>query len=997
MKRKVLFRIFILFLFLFQISLFASGQLKGTVSDSLSNETLVGANIILEGTSIGAATNIEGNYNITSIPPGKYSIKCTYIGYKPKNTTVTIVDGKTLELNFTLNVDVVQGKEVVVTAQALGQAAAINQQINSNNIVNVISEQKIKELPDANAAEALGRLPGVSVVRSGGEANKIILRGLNQNLTTVTVDGVKLSPTDADSRGIDLSTISQGSLSGIVLSKAITSDMDGEAIAGNVNLVTKTAPETRQILADAYGSYGALDKTYDQYNFQGQYGERFFNDLLGVQVFGNFEKRNRSSETYGVAYDFYNNGATYQIQNFSISYTPEIRKRGGARVLLDFRTPDNGVIKLNTEYYRTERRLSAISRNYPTSNADVLYDFTGQDINTEIKNIALHGQNNLFGWQADWNFSYSESNSETPYNNIMHFNEPNISQNGEVISGMNFVPANLRHGPYEALIPYAINNFNLAYFNRTEVRTSSNLDYEKTFFLNLKKSYNLFDMSGELKFGAKYRSKYHRRNSTLTQARYYLGTGFYSSVLLPNGSIVPKDAALYGFQNLQMLSGQILLPNFLSSSTRDVYGKYLLNPEIDPNRARAWWEMNLHGINPTTHIHEYIPDHSEDGTNYNLNENIAAGYLMNTLNIGRFATLITGLRIEADDNTYNGLYYPYIATEWAVFDDTTSHHTEATLLPNIHLILKPTDYMNIRLAAYEGLERPDFNYRLPTYIIGNQGSAFDDEAFVILGNTNLKNAKAWNYEINLQLFSNIIGLFSVSAFYKDIKDEVHELYHTKITSKAISDSMGIKFINDTPPFSGAPYSIIFPYNSNKPTRVWGFEVEHQANLRYLPGLLSNIVLSYNFSIIRTETYTPAITTKKDTVQLPGAPFPTIRTTTIYYEEKTRIGNSPEFFGNISLGYDIAGFSGRISYFYQGEFYNTFSALGTSNSIQKKFGKVDLSLKQEITDNLSIGLNVNNLTNVKEGTYLEDVKNNYKLETSSYRYGTSAELWLRVSL
>ena len=983
----------VVLLVLMATPMFGQVTLQGIVADSLTQEPLVGASVFLLGTSFGAATDLQGEYRITNIPEGTYRVRISYIGYVTKIVEIPMKGKKTIEMFFQLSAGTIEGKTIVVTGQALGQAAAINQQINSNNIVNVVSEQKIKELPDANAAEALGRLPGVSVVRSGGEASKIILRGLSENLTTVTLDGIKLAPTDADSRGIDLSTISQGSLSGIVLSKAITSDMEGEAIAGNVNFVTKTAPETREIMFDAYGSYGALDKTHDQYNFLGQYGERFFNNLLGVQVFGNYEKRNRSSEQYGVAYDFYNNRSKYQIQNFSLTYTPETRKRYGARVLLDFKTPDNGVIKLNSEYNRTERRLSIISRNYPTSLSDVGYDFTGQDINTDIKNISLQGKNNLYNWQVDWNFSYSESNSETPYNNIMHFNEVNSSN-----SGMRFVPDSLRHGPYEALIPYAINNFGLAYFNRTEVRTSSNLDYEKTFFLNLKKDYNInSDFSGEVKFGFKYRSKYHRRNSTLVQARYYLGTGFYNSVLLPDGTIAPKDFAAYGFQNMKMLSGLILLPNFLSDATREIYGKYLLNPEIDPNRARAWWEMNINGINPATHAHEYVPDRSEDGTNYNLNEDVAAGYLMNTLNIGKFATIITGLRLEADNNTYHALYSPYIMTEWSTFRDTSAHHTEAILLPNVHIILKPTDYLNIRLAAFRGIERPDFNFRLPTYVIGNQGSAFDDKAFVILGNPNLKNADAWNFEVNFQLFSNTIGLFSVSAFYKDIKNEVHQLWHTPITSKAISDSLGIKFINNSPPFSGSPYSLIYSYNSDKPTRVWGFEVEHQTNLQYLPGLLSNIVLSYNLSIMRSETYTPAITTQQYYVQLPGQPFPTLKTKTIYYEAKTRIADSPELFGNVSLGYDIAGFSGRISYFYQGDFYNGYSADGLSNNIQKSFGRVDLSLKQEITENLSLGLNVNNLTNTKEGTTLEDAIYHYKLDTSSYRYGTSADLWLRVSL
>lgn len=997
MRTVIVKKFFFLLFLLAGSTLFSQNTLKGIVADSLSQEALIGATVYLAGTSFGSACNIDGEYKITGIPDGKYTIRISYIGYRTKFLDITLKNKQVLELFFQLSAGSLEGKTIVVSAQALGQAAAINQQLSSNTIVNVISEQKIKELPDANAAEALGRLPGVSVVRSGGEASKITLRGLNQNLTTVTLDGIKLSPTDADSRGIDLSTISQGSLAGIVLSKAITSDMEAEAIAGNVNLVTRVAPETRVVQVDAYGSYSSLDKTYNQFNLLGKYGERFFDNLVGVQVFGNYEKRNRSSEKYGVWYDFYNNRSTYQIQNFSVTYLPETRKRGGFKVIFDFKTPDNGVIKLNTEYNRTERRLSEISRNYPITNADVGYDFYGADINTDIKNISLQGQNHFYDWQVNWNFSYSESNSQTPYSNSMHFNETNFAVNGVPTSGMSFVPQEYRKGTsYENIIPYALSNFAYSYFNRVESRTSENLDFEKTFFLDAKKTYNLLDVSGEVKFGVKYRSKYHRRNATLSQARYYNGSGFYSSVLLPDGTIKPKDFAAYGYQNLIVQAGQIMLPNFLNGDTRNIYDKYLLNGMIDPNKASAWNDMNINGINPSTHIHEYVPDHSEDGTNYNLSENVASAYLMNTLNFGSFATIITGLRIESDDNNYNALYYPYITTEWSVFKDTTTHHSESIILPNIHVILKPTDYLNIRLAAFRGLERPNFNFRLPTYVIGNQGSAFDDKNFVILGNTGLKNADAWNFEINLQLFSNTIGLFSVSGFYKNIKNEVHQLWHTPILDKATSDSLGIRYINDIAPFT-ATYSIIYPYNSDKPTKVWGFEVEHQANLQYLPGLLSNIVLSYNFSVIRTETYTPSVKTQEYLVQLPGSPFPTKKIKVIYSEDKTRITNSPDFFGNISLGYDIGGFSGRISYFYQGEFYNGFSADGQSNNIQRKFGRMDLSLKQKITDNLSIGINVNNLTNAEEGSDMEDVIYNYRLRTSSYRYGTSGDLWLRVSL
>ena len=124
-----------------------------------------------------------------------------------------------VQLNVRLKQTILQGQAVVITAQMRGQVAAINEQVSSKTIVNVVSEEKIKELPDANAAEAIGRLPGVSLIRSGGEATKVVLRGLSSKFSNITVDGVKIPSTDSTSRDVDLSTISQGELAGIELSQ----------------------------------------------------------------------------------------------------------------------------------------------------------------------------------------------------------------------------------------------------------------------------------------------------------------------------------------------------------------------------------------------------------------------------------------------------------------------------------------------------------------------------------------------------------------------------------------------------------------------------------------------------------------------------------------------------------------------------------------------------------------------------------------------------------
>jgi TonB-dependent receptor len=975
---------------------FAAGGLKGVVVDSLTREPLVGAHVLIVGTSFGGATDLGGGYAVRSVPPGQYTVKCSYVGYIPKERRVTIEEDATVELNFSLHPTVVEGSEVVITGQAVGQAAAINQQLTSHKIVNVISEQKIKELPDANAAEAIGRLPGVSVTRSGGEASKIILRGLSENLTTITVDGVQLSPTDADSRGIDLSAIPQGSLAGITLTKAITADMDGQAIAGNVNFVTKTAPETRSVQVTAQGLYGALDKTYDQYNFYGNYGERFFDNLLGVQVFGNIEHRNRSNENYTVAYDqTLLNNTDYQINDFTIQYVPEIRKRRGGKLLLDFRTPDDGVIKFNADFNRTERQLSILSRDYPTAWASVAYNFTGQELNTDILSLSLQGQNNVAGWQGNWNLSFTQSETDVPYNYTMEFEEASTTDAaGNVLSGMKTVPVSFRKGPFEALIPYATNNFSASYIKYGHIRTSQSLDFQRTANLDIKKDYTLFDLGGQVQFGGKYTMHFHRRNSSYVFSPYYNGSQTRSAMRLPDGSIVTKDWAAYGFANLQKNAGLILMTNFVTNSKRDIYQKYNLNPVLDGNRIRSWYDISINGVDPNSKAKEYSDGTAEVGTDYSASEAITSGYLMNTLNLGNLATFIAGVRIEADDNSYGALYTPEVLSDVAKFRDTSSAHIESMVLPNFHLILRPLDFMNIRLAAFKGITRPDFNTRLPTYVLAGI-APYLSTPLVKIGNTDLKNADAWNYELNLQFFGEKIGLLSLSGFYKEINNQVEFLSGIQVfPGSRLPDSLGITFRTGQRPFVNT-YNLFYPYNSPKPTRVWGFEIEQQTNFRFLPGFLSGLTLTYNLSVVRNETYTPYAKIVYDTTFVGPFPFPKPRVELV--EEKGRIVNSPELFGNIVLGYDIDGFSARLSYFYQGTYYNGYSSDRRSNAIQKEFSRLDLALKQMLTENLSVGVNLNNLTNTTEGTSLENMFTGWNLETSSIKYGVTGDLWVRYTL
>ena len=971
---------------------FAQSTLQGVVSDSLTGQPVVGVNIFLEGTALGAASNLDGEYHISGIPEQTFTIRVSCVGYATVTVSMDFAADKTAQLNVHLKPVVIQGEEVVVTGQMRGQMAAINQQLTANTIMNVVSEEKIQELPDANAAEAIGRLPGVSIIRSGGEASQVVLRGMSSKFSTITIDGVRIASTDENDRGVDLSTIAQGSLAGIELSKALTADKDADAIAGSVNLVSRKAPSERLLWIEPIGSYNALDKSANQYNFSGRYGERFFGDVLGVQAAANIEKTIRSSESNQYTYDLtgVSSGNDYQITQFQPQYINEIRKRGGGSLLFDINTPDSGSVRFNTVFDQTSRNYLTSYRTYlPTGG--VAYDYRDRTTDISTFSTSLHGENRLFGMEENWNAAYSRSKRYDPYDFELNFTESSTAS-----SGMMDVPTNLLKGPVEDWVPFAFNNFQAAILNQANDYSQVNDDKEIAGSLDFKKGYSVAEnITGEFKFGGKYRQVTRSDEQTLYRANYYL-YAYPTYQRLPDGSIVMKDLSGTRFQNLVLVGGRVVFNNFLDPNppSRSIYGKYALYPLIDRDALDQWRQFNINGVTDATGGEpEFYRDNQTDGDYYDITERVSAVYAMNTFNVGRELSLILGVRAEADNNDYGSKWTPNAISGFpfpqGVLQDSLAKHKETNILPNIQAIVRPLDFMNIRLAAYKAIARPDFNLRLAKYVAESASGNS-----ISVGNPDLKDAVAWNYEIQTQFYGDYVGLFSVSVFYKDITNMFHELSSANVQNQSALDTLGLKWTEPFPVNSG--FQLSAPYNSTHPTRVWGFEVEHQADLSFLPGLLRNIVLNYNFSIVRSEAWLWATKVVQDTSYIFGTRILTPRY--LITEIKRNLEDQPKFFGNASLGYDIYGFSFRISVFYQGSYNHSFSSDGRSDQTQDSFTKVDLTLKQTITDNVSVILNVNNITNIQEGiSYLDQFHPEWSLPYTNNRYGVGADLGVRVQL
>ncbi len=331
-------------LFLATISTtYAQTLISGVVSDVNADAPLPFASVVLEGTTLGTVTDLNGEFRLP-LDPGSYTIAVSFMGYQTQQKEVTLAEGQNLVVDFGIIPEAIMGEEVVVTAMMRGQKAAINSQLNAGGIVNTVSEEQIQELPDANAGEALGRLPGISLKRSGGEAQSVVLRGLNEKFSQIQLDGVAIPATGAGGRGVDLSLFSINSLAGIEVTKALTSDMDADAIAGSVNLITKKASSKPELRIDVGGGYNALEKSASQYSLGARYSRRFLDGLLGVQASINTESKIRSSESYSQGWDV-RPDSTYFINSLTATYRDETRTRTGGSLLLDFDLANGGVIR----------------------------------------------------------------------------------------------------------------------------------------------------------------------------------------------------------------------------------------------------------------------------------------------------------------------------------------------------------------------------------------------------------------------------------------------------------------------------------------------------------------------------------------------------------------------------------------------------------------------------------------------------------------------------
>ena len=217
-------------------------EIRGIVVDADTQEPLPGAAVYDQANYNGTATDLEGHFRLTGLKSGKTVLTFSYLGYKTEEKTVNMPADHHQVMTIRLSPADKVLAEVVVVGSFEGQQRALNQQRAADNIKNVVSADLIGKFPDKNVAEALQRLPGINIARDKGEGSTVSIRGTPQHFTNISINGEQLaSVQQSGTRTESLDLIPADQLGSIEITKALTADMDGDAVGGNINLRTPTA------------------------------------------------------------------------------------------------------------------------------------------------------------------------------------------------------------------------------------------------------------------------------------------------------------------------------------------------------------------------------------------------------------------------------------------------------------------------------------------------------------------------------------------------------------------------------------------------------------------------------------------------------------------------------------------------------------------------------------------------------------------------------------
>ena len=855
MKKLSVFIVSSLLLFVFSAKAMAaeetlennSGLVTGQITDA-EKQILPGASIIVEGMHAGVTSDINGFYTIANLKPGTYTLKVSYVGYSPKEMTVTIANGKVLTRDVVLD-EGAELKEVEVLGAFSGQRKAFQMQKAAMGVTNVVSADQVGKFPDSNIGDALKRINGINVQYDQGEARFGQVRGTSADLTSVTVNGNRLPSAEGDTRNVQLDLIPADMIQTIEVNKVVTSDMDGDAIGGEVNLVTTSTP-SHSILTFTAGTGYTWISEKPQLNLGATWGQRFFNDKFGVMASASYQYAPGGSDN--TEFEYVEKDGKVVLNEAQVRQYYVTRERQSYSLGLDYRFSPLHKISFKGIYNRRNDWENRYRISYkklasdPSSQSVVIQTKAGSDNNKDARlerqqtmDFTLDGEHQFGRLNVDWASSFSRATEDRP-------NERYIGWKLKGSDDLDFGAAMEDAGKKQPYCSLAIPSFDEGKWKLDEFTNSDQSISENE--IKERINFSLPLVSGKfgntLRFGYKYTNKHKKRNTEYYD--YTDAADKYLSDWKDNLSTQVRSSFMPGSQ--------------YPIGTQFVSKGYLGNMNFDKADGQELLE--------------------EEAGNYKATEQIHAAYLRLDQRLGAKLTATAGLRMESTRLKTSGVNYMVDEEEEESLTPTGEFRNNYTnWLPSLLLKYTPDDNSNVRFSITKTISRPKYSA-----LVANKSFNLADQEATI-GDPNIKPTEAWNFDLSADYYFKSIGMVSLGLFYKDIKNvNVETLgYYT-------GEELGLAG-------NGELFEVTQNMNAYD-ARVFGVEVAWQRDFGFIAPELRCLGFygNYTYTHSTTRNYNPRLGIEDgDDVKMAGSPEHTANAS--LYFEKNGV--------NVRLSYNFA--------------------------------------------------------------------------------------------
>ncbi|HUR57675.1 MAG TPA: TonB-dependent receptor [Opitutaceae bacterium] len=924
-----------------------TGEIAGNISNAATGNLLEGARVDIPQLGLTTLTDRTGRFVFIDVPAGTYEVAASYLGLDPIKAPVTVNAGQRAARNFDLTTGIYQLETFKVAGEREGNAAAITAQRNAPNVKNIVALDAFGNLPNMNASELAVLLPGVAgTVNDEGNYNAMSIRGIPNDLNTITIDGALMGSQGGSARATRMHTITGSMFDSLELIKGHTPDKGADSLGGTINLKSRSPlsmKEKRRIsynlsarwappfaqhipMREQHRTHPLLNVAYQEV-FSAFGGDR----NLGVAV--NLFYSEQATGYFNTIRNFQSNPANPNGPAFLFDYTTEDnynnRKQGSINVKVDYQLSPNTKLSLNTIYNDAMERFrlrydfhafAGTATEVPNATTShIVPGFT--DRITEIRAVAgsnvdivptmsqfYHRQRHVafdvehkFGpLNIDYGFAFSPD----------HIN--GTGGDGGVLTMRNIAPVGwILDRTQSDLYPRFIQTSGPDLRQASSYRPNSltfndNQNYHEPKEFHANFLYKLPTRTNlSLKAGARWREEQVEDRS---KNRTYTFTGV-------NGAQLPLDPTIQTFGDHK--SG-LNFPQWNANA-------------ISRNRTPV--DLSLWSFNA------YAAEAAKFTGSRGATETVKAGYVMAQGSIGRTGFLAGIRREKTEDESFGWVrtrLNPSTAAEQLANPvaaaqkdfagtrrDLKGNYTKS--FPSVHLTHDFTRNLKGRLSWSNSFGRPPLSTYFPSE------TANDAQRTVTLPNLNLKPETSENWDTSLEYYFEPVGTISVGWFHKTIKD----YFITGVEIGRVGTGADNGYNGDYP-----GYAILSRANLGT-AFISGWEINYVQQFTFLPGLLKGFGVSANFTALDTHGNFGG-TVQRTTGQVPGF-----------------IPHS----GNVSLSWRYHKFSTRVTVSRVGEYIRTFTAAGAGGNEYTRARKiVNLGVAYQLRPNLSLTADVSNLFN-----------------------------------